>query len=263
MSALGVFEKIFGPKNQASGTPANPGVQPVTNNLATNPPPQNPHSSQVTAPNGAVPPEGNTPPKESPEAKFEKLWENPATDPNEGNPDANSGLTPEKMLEAAGKVDFKRILDPTLLQKISGGGEEAVAAMAELLNKTAQTVYGQSTVVAQKLAETQIARAREELTRELPNLVRKQAARESLLSENPAFNKPTVAPIVAAVQQQLQQKYPNATVTELNNLAREFIQVAVADLSPAPKKSDTPQDTGTNWDDWVTTGLPASAKKLR
>lgn len=261
MSALGVFEKIFGPKQQSSGAPVNPGIQPVTNNLATNPPPQNPQSSNVTAPNGSVPAGSNEPPvKESPDAKFEKLWETPATDPKDGPQDPNSGLTPEKMLEAAGKVDFKRILDPALLQKISAGGEEAVAALAEMLNKTAQTVYGQSTVVAQKLVETQVARAREDFQRELPNLVRKQAARESLLSENPAFNKPTVAPIVAAVQQQLQQKYPNATVSELNTLAREFIQVAITDLSPATKKSAAPQDTGIDWDDWATKELSAPTR---
>lgn len=247
---MSIFEKIFGAKTANIPVPQ-PGM---TNNLATNPQPAGTQVSAQTAPNGAVPADSQeAPPKESPEGKFEKLWETAPTDPNAPKENVQEGLTPEKMLEAAGKVDFKRILDPALLQKISAGGEEAVAAMAELMNKTAQTVYGQSTVVAQKLVETQVARAREDFVKEIPNLVRKQAARESLLSENPAFNKPTVAPIVAAVQQQLQHKYPNATVAELNTLAREFLQTAVSDLSPPVKSAASSAPAGIDWDSWATT----------
>lgn len=247
---MSVFDRIFGAKPQQQ-----PAATSITNNLQNNPPPPTPHSSDKTAPNGAVPPEGNKPGEGSPEDKFAKLWETPATDPNTDPSKSNENqLTPEKMLEAAGKVDFTRVLDQESLRKISAGGEEAVAALATLLNKTAQTVYGQSTVVAQKLIEQQVSKARDEFTAQLPTLVKKQTMQESLLTENPAFKKPSVAPVVTAIQNQLASKYPNATAAELNAMAKEYLKAAAEDFNPTPKKEPTAAERGTDWDKWVEQG---------
>jgi hypothetical protein len=242
------MEKIFGARTQNVPVPQ-PGI---TNNLLNNPAPTPPQQSAQTAPNGTVPAGGNEPPAKSPEDKFEKLWETTPTDPNatQGGAGENT-LTPEKMLEAAGKIDFKRVLDPESLRKIAAGGDEAVAAMAELLNKTAQTVYGQSTVVAQKLIETQVQKARDEFTSQLPSLVKKQTMQESLLAENPAFKKPSVAPVVTAIQNQLAAKYPNATAAELNQMAKEYLKAAAEDFNPTPKQEPTAAERGVDWDQWV------------
>lgn len=246
---MSFMDKIFGARTQNVPVPQ-PGI---TNNLATNPPPVPPQSSAQTAPNGVVPPGGNQPgDNKSPEDKFAKLWETPATDSaSDPSKTADNQLTPEKMLEAAGKVDFKRILDQDSLKKIAGGGDEAVAALADLLNKTAQTVYGQSTVVAQKLIETQVSKARDEFTAQLPSLVKKQNMQDTLLTENPAFKKPSVAPVVTAIQNQLAAKYPNATASELNAMAKDYLKAAAEDFNPTPKKEPTAAERGTDWDKWV------------
>ena len=245
---MSFMDKIFGTKTQNVPVPQ-PGV---TNNLANNPAPAAPHSSAQTAPNGAVPPDGNKPAADkSPEDKFEKLRETTPTDPNAPPSGDQNTLTPEKMLDAAGKIDFKRVLDQDSLRKIAAGGDEAVAAMAELLNKTAQTVYGQSTVVAQKLIETQVQKARDEFTAQLPGLVKKQNMQDSLLTENPAFKKPSVAPVVTAIQNQLAAKYPNATASELNAMAKDYLKAAAEDFNPTPKKEPTAAERGVDWDQWV------------
>lgn len=245
---MSLMEKIFGARAQNIPVPQ-PGI---TNNLQSNPAPAPPQQSAQTAPNGTVPAGSAAAPSQSPEDKFEKLWETPATDPNSQNSnEGQSSLTPEKMLEAAGKIDFKRVLDQDSLRKIAAGGDEAVAAMAELLNKTAQTVYGQSTVVAQKLIETQVAKAREEFTAQLPGLVKKQNMQDSLLTENPAFKKPSVAPVVTAIQNQLAAKYPNATASELNAMAKDYLKAAAEDFNPTPKKEPTAAERGVDWDQWV------------
>lgn len=246
---MSFMDKIFGTRTQNVPVPQ-PGV---TNNLQNNPPPVPPHSSQQTAPNGVVPPEGaKVGENKSPEDRFEKLWETTPPDQNKSPDDGNqNALTPEKMLEAAGKVDFKRVLDQDSLKKIAAGGDEAMAALAELLNKTAQTVYGQSTVVAQKLIEQQVSKAREQFTAELPGLVKKQNMQDSLLTENPAFKKPSVAPVVTAIQNQLAAKYPNATASELNAMAKDYLKAAAEDFNPSPKKEPTAAERGTDWDKWV------------
>lgn len=246
---MSVFERIFGAKTQNVPVPQ-PGI---TNNLQNNPAPVASHSSAQTAPNGAVPAGSqNAPETKSPEDKFEKLWETTPVDSATANAAANDdALTPEKMLEAAGKVDFKRVLDQDSLRKIAAGGDEAIAALSELLNKTAQTVYGQSTVVAQKLIESQVSKAREEFTAQLPGLVKKQTMQDSFMTDNPAFKKPSVAPVVTAIQNQLASKYPNATASELNAMAKDYLRAAAEDFNPAPKKELTAAEQGVDWDTWA------------
>lgn len=246
---MSIMSAIFGtrPNNNPPTNPA-AGQQPgITNNLQTNPEPQQTQQTAQTAPNGVVPKQDN----QSPPPKFNDLWEPPVQDKTQTEP--QPGLTPEKMLEAASKVDFKRVLDADNLAKIKAGGDDAVQALAELLNKTAQTVYGQSTVVAQKLVESEVAKAREEFTKLLPGRIKATSAREALLSSNPVFAKPTIAPIVEAVQAQLQLKHPNASVEELNAMAKEYFQLAAADMSP-PKQTSTgkkgPDDI--DWDELLT-----------
>jgi hypothetical protein len=246
---MSIFQKIFG-----TPAPAAPAAPQMSNNPQNNPAPPAPASSAATAPNGVIPAGSATPPAgQSPEDKFAKLWETPDPAPTgtDAAKQAENNLTPEKMLEAAGKVDFKRIMDPDSLRKISAGGDEAMVALAELLNKTAQTVYGQSTVVAQKLIESQVADAERRFAEQVPGLVKRQSLRESLITDNPAFAKPSVAPVVTAIQTQLAQKFPNATTAELNALAKDYLKQAAEDFNPTPKKEPTAAERGIDWDSWV------------
>lgn len=251
---MSVFQKIFGVTPPPASAPTPPAPPAPTNNPANNPPPPAPHSSEQTAGNGVVPPGGNQGPQggeATPIDKFSKVWETAPTDPT-NNPAQGEGLTPEKMLEAASKVDFSKVLDQASLQKITAGGEEAVQALVGLLNKTAQTVYGQSTVVAKKLVDQAVEQSEARFAERVPQMVRRQAMKDGLVSENPAFNHPAVAPIVEVLQQQMAQKYPNATAAELQSLAKEYFQGAAQALNPAkpaPKGSSGPE--AIDWDSWV------------
>lgn len=246
---MNLMQRIFG--SNPTPQPQQPGV---TNNPAQNPPPAGTQQSQQTAPNGVVPEGANKgDAAQSPTDKFADLWEPPKQD--EGKSGAGQeGLTPEKMLEAASKVDFKRVLDQESLAKITAGGDGAIEALANLLNKTSQTVYGQSTVVAQKLIEAEVAKARQEFMEQIPSLIKKQTMRDNLLTDNPAFRKPSVAPIVEAIQVQLAQKHPKATAAELNAMAKEYLQAAASDFAPAPRKEVDPSKEATDWDEYVTGG---------
>ena len=258
--ALGFdFSKIFG-----GGTPAQaPAAPNPTINPATNPAPAQPASSAVTAPNGTVPADANKPGEQSPTAKYADLWEPPKTE--ETKPGEQSQLTPEKMLEAASKVDFRKVLDQESLAKIKAGGDEAVAALADLLNKTGQTVYGQSVVVSKKLIDQAVSEAESRFAKEIPNLVRRQTAQEALISENPAFKDPAVAPVVAAIQSQLQLKFPKATASELSEMARDYMKQAAGVLSSDPKALAAAQASAKkkagedDWDAWMTTPMSSSS----
>lgn len=246
---MSVMDKIFGMMNRT----ANQGVQPpASNNPANNPPIQG-QTSPNTDPNGVLPPNAATPP--SPLSKFEKLWEATPTDPNAPKPPPGIGdVDPGKIMEAAGKVDFAQILSREDLQKVAAGGEEAVAALTTLLNKTAQTVYGQSAFAASKIVEKALAEAEDKFSQKIPTLLQQRNAQELLLQQNKQLSHPAVAPIVEMMREQLVQKYPNATAAQIAEMAQEMMKGAATVFSPAPaedpsKKSGKPKEE--DWDAYI------------
>lgn len=241
---MSIMNMLFGAKPAAATAPAAPAV---TNDPSKNPPPGDPVKE------GATPPaEGEKKStEESPLKQFEALWQPNKTDDGNGTP-KEKPLTTEAFMEAAGKVDFTKVLDAASLSKIQAGGEEAVQALAGLLNKTAQTVFGQSTAVAHKLAEQVANQTRDELMAQIPTMIKRQTANEDLLETNPAFKNPALAPVVSALQQQFQDKYPNATSAEINKMTQEYLQGAANIINPPKATESRGGNKGTsNEEDWT------------
>lgn len=246
---MSAMEKIFGMFRQQANQPAAPAPA-VGNNMQGQPAQQTQHSQQ-TAPNGVVP-EGSAtaPAPASPMEQFKDLWQPPK--PEEGAPETFSP-DPAKIMEAAGKVDFTKILNKDALAKVQAGGEEAVQAMAVLLNQTAQAVYGQSTVAASKIVEQALSQAEQKFASRVPTLVNQKAAQAKLLSANKALANPAVAPIVTLIQEQLAAKYPNATSDELAEMAGEMMKGAANVFAPAPETSapDKGKKADDDWSDFL------------
>ncbi len=247
-----VMHKIFG-----APAPQNPPAPPgPTNNLQTNQPPQQTQNGPGTAPNGVIPPgagnEGETT-KGSPEDKFKDLWKNEPVDPNKKEPEA-TGLTPQQMLEAAAKVDFAKVLDKDTLAKITAGGEDATQALVQALNKVAQQTYAQTTLVADKLITAQVEKAKEDFASKIPDLVKRQRVADDLIKENPAFKDPAVAPVVGLIQNQLAEKFPQATADEIKQMAIEYFAGAAQKLvkTKASSTPSTKENTEDDWEDWLT-----------
>lgn len=243
------IKQVFGSAMEAvfgnSQMKPNPNQPAPTNNLQ-DPPNTQTQTTPVTAPNGVIPEGGNEP---SPLKQFETVWQTPVEDPNKQNGPAP--LTSEQMLEAASKVDFTKVLDQSMLQKITAGGEEAVQALAQILNKQSQTVYGQSTVVAQKLIEKAVSDAEARFTAQIPTLVKKQSLREATALENPAFNNPAVAPFIQAFQSQLAEKFPQASTAELQKMSKEYFLGAAEIFKPTPRTTQTEAQKGVDWDEYL------------
>jgi hypothetical protein len=239
---MSIMSSLFGAKPTPGPMPT-PQQQAVSNNPANNPAPPPPHSSAQTDVNGVVPPEGN---KEAPPPldTYKDLWQPTPTDPNAPKPEP--GVDPSKLMEAASKVDFSKILDRDTLAKVAAGGEDAVKALAEILNKQSQTVYGQSMVATSRIIEEAVAKAEQKFAAQIPNIIKNQAVSENLFS-NPAFNNPAVAPVIQAIKSQLVEKYPKATSNEITTMAKEILQGAAQTFSPTPAAT---QAKGKKEEDW-------------
>ena len=141
-------------------------------------------------------------------------------------------------------------MDASIQQRIEAGGPEAFQAMMEAMNKTAQQVYGQSTVVTSKIVEQAVSQAREQFIAQIPDVIRKQGARAAVFEKNPAFSNPAVAPLIEAQVSQLALKYPKATPGELEGMAREYLQDMAALINPMKSDASAKKGTANDGDDW-------------
>lgn len=257
MSIMDVFSGVFGggaSANQNDQQQAQPGAgQPG------NIPPNTPATGETTtgaAPNGTIPPNTNAVPagEKTPLDDFADLWKNET--PAEGAKPAGvfAGVDPKKFMEAAGKIDFAKVVTPEQLQKISQGGEDAQKAFALAMNSVAQHVYAQSSFASTKMIDAALAKAKEGFMADLPKHIKKQQVNDSLRQENPIFSNPAVQPIISAMEAQLTVKYPNASASEITTMAKQYIEAVGTSFAPKPKETaaDKKAAKETDWSTFLT-----------
>lgn len=236
------------PAVPATPTPATPGQIPAAT-------PATGAVAPSTAPNGVVPSPAATTPQEAatPLTPFADLWNNAPQDPNSpASAGVFGNLDPKKFMEAAGKIDFTKVVTPEQLQSISQGGEAAVGAFAAALNAVAQTTYAQSAFASTKIVEQALARAKDNLIAELPQHIKKQTVSENLRAENPIFQNPAVRPVVSALEAQLAIKFPQASSSELTSMAKQYIEALGTSFAPAKPVSGPSVPGAREETDWST-----------
>lgn len=256
---MSVMEKVFGAIGFGGGntnvpavTPAPAQGQQVTpQNLPVSPAQTaTPGSGTVPSNSGNAPENtaSNTEAVKSPLDQFTDLWKNEPNKQGENN-QQTFNIDQTKLMEAASKVDFARVITPEQLTAISGGGEGAIKAFSESMNKIAQTVYAQSAVASTEIVKQAISQAETKFVAQIPNLVKKHQMSDGLRTDNPAFSHPAAQPIISALEAQLTSKHPNATSSELRTLATSYLSSFAEATNPA-KVLDTTNTTSKGETDW-------------
>lgn len=212
---MSVMEKLFGAFTGSQQQQQQTQQQPQPGNI--------PAGSGATSPTNTTVPEGGAPAPEAkaPLADFAKLWEAPENTPQ---PEALFGnVDPQKLMEAAGKTDFSKVITPEQLQAINAGGEGAMAAMMQAMNKMSQAVYANSAMATTKIVDQALKKAQEQFNSQIPTLVKQHTVSDTLRTENPIFSNPAVAPLVEAMKQQFTLKHPNATAGEIAQMTKTYI----------------------------------------
>jgi hypothetical protein len=249
--------------NMLGGQPAPAGAAPAGNTAPANTPgsipataPNTGATAPGTAPNGVNPgnADGNPKPDATPLDQFTDLWKNEPVDPNAPNSNSIFGdIDPKKFMEAAGKIDFTKVVTPEQLQKITAGGEDAMASFAQALNAVAQSTYAQSAFASTKIVEQALQKAQAKLMADLPSHIKKQTVSDSLRSENPVFANPAVQPIISALESQLTVKFPNASAPEITQMARQYVEALGTSFAPKPQAPESTGRPGTKEEtDWST-----------
>jgi len=242
---MSMFSNVFGGGSTGGNAQPNPTAPAAAPNPGN---PGGPGNLPATAaPTGATPngaaPNGQIPPVDpnaladpaTAFAQFDKLWETAPTDPNAPPSGIFGNVDPKKFMEAAGKIDFGKVITPEQLQSISAGGEGAMAAFAAAMNSVAQGVYAQSAFATTKIVEQALNKSRESFLSELPTHIKKQTVTDSLRAENPIFSNPAVQPIISALEAQMTVKYPNATAPEITQMAKQYVEALGSSFAPKPK----------------------------
>lgn len=257
MSIMDLFRQAPAAQDQQPAQqPTNPNIDPSTQNPNAAQPGNIPNQVQgtkqtaKTAANGTVPGgaenEGNKEPA-SPMEKYTDLWDDAKDDKNTQNPGTqNTGPDLTKVMEAAGKVDFSRVVTPEVLKQIEAGGSEGVQASIQAMNKMVQSVYGQSAMATAKIVEAKVKEVTDNFNAKLPEIIRKATAKDSLRGEDPRLSNPAVAPIISAVQERLAVKHPNASSKELNEMAKDYVTQFASVFSPDPAAAASSGKDGKN-----------------
>lgn len=204
-------------------------------------------SSQQTAPNGMVPTQPTEP--VSPLDTFKDIWQTPANSVPDSDGTMFGSVDPQKLMESATKVDFAKAISPEQMQAIAGGGEAAVKAFAESMNKVAQTVYAQSAFATTKIVDQALAKAQTSFDSRLPSLVKKLSVNESLQDNNPLLSNPALVPVVSALSEQFVRKNPNATSADIQSQINDFFAALGTSFAPKPVQSASSK-AKTKQEDW-------------
>ena len=233
------------PQQQPQQQPAAPAANPVAgNNLVPQP--------GVNTPPAGTNPDGSA--ATSPMDNFASLWQ---TDPNTPAPnDPNApliALNQQKLAEQVRQMDFTKSVNPELFQKVAAGGEEAVTALAQIVNSVAQQATAQALVGSSMVAEGAIKKYGTGLRSEIPSLIKQQSVTEQRRQLNPALSNPAFEPMVQVVEMQMRKKFPDATAAELTEqVSKYFDTFAAAATAPATaaaaaKSAETKAATETDW----------------
>ena len=225
------------PAGQSGNTPQQTAMQGQIPANLPNPP---------SADNPGVPAAGVPEVTAAPLDDFKGLWE---TVPNDPKSEQLFNIDQGKFSEAVGKMDFANKIKPELLQAISQGGDAAAQALPQVMNQVAQQAFMQSTLAIPKIVEQALAKHSATLDDRISKTVKRTSLSDGVKSANPALSHPGAQPIIAAIQQQMIQKYPNATPTELNDMATKYLG-SFADAIKGGSKQEAASEVPAGETDW-------------
>lgn len=240
---LNNLASMFRPTQQVVAAPApmaqvNPGAAAVV------PPPGN---SNPTPPAGTEP-QAPANPLDS----FSNIWQTPD---NGGNPPADPfaapllNSDPNKIAQAASKMDFLSKVPPDVMQKAMSGNDPQ--AFLQVMNFVGQQSLAAATQLAAATTEHSHQRNNQRMLAALPAQI-KNAQVASLTSENPVLQHEAAQPMLKLIRSQIAQSDPNLNPQQIQKRAEEYLTTFASQLAPGSAPAPAPAGSGSqDWDAWV------------
>jgi hypothetical protein len=239
---MSVFDMF---KQAAPAAPATPAAA----SAATNPTVPSPNNSPVVT--GDPTQTTQVTAVKSPLDQYGKLWD---TDPNaKPNEPFKFNSDPNKLMETAKTVDFRKIVSPATMSKIQAGGTEAQTAMMDAMNSMTQMVFAQSSHATSKIVESALQAQEARFNEMLPDLIKRNSSVDNLRTTNPLMADPAMAPMIQALHTQFTNQYPKATAAEINEHVNTYLNGAadrITSLRPVKAVANKRQET--DWGNFFT-----------
>lgn len=152
-------------------------------------------------------------------------------------------VDPAKLHEAAAQTDFTKVITPELRQKLAAGGEEAIAANLEVMNKIAQANFAHSALATTKIVEQVVDKLAAKHEAQIAAMLKQSKISDNLTQENPLLDNPAVAPLVKAMKDQFTAKYPNASPAEISTMTKDYFKQVATVFSPAQPTNSAQEGT--------------------
>lgn len=261
MNIGAAMQHLFGNKSGATNTPPNnPNAQPQNQrqqqqqdagggNKQVGKLPDGSNSALENAGNGnANNADGGDGTPANPMDKFKDIWQ-----PNtgaDGKPVASTKkpvmpkIDAAKIMEFAGKQDFKKFVKPETLAAIAKGGDEGSAAFAQAIQDIGSSTFASAVTASSHMMQAALERQESSFEEQFQERFKKFSLKENLGNKNPVLKHPAAQPIVEALQSVLANKYPNASAQDLQSTAEEFLTTFASSISSNGKKEGEDEDTG-------------------
>ena len=180
------------------------------------------------------------------------LWQPVTTEQKEVEP--LFAVDQSKLMEAAGKLDYTKLIKPEQLQAIARGGEEAAQAFMQAINAVGQAGFANALSANVKLIEQAMERKEAEFEARIPGAI-KSFNIESSLSSDPVLKHPAARPVVGAIAKAMAAKNPDATPGELQeaalNLLREIAGEGKETKQAKAQQQQQEKAGAFDWDNWI------------
>ena len=156
-------------------------------------------------------------------------------------------VDPQKLREAAGKMDFTRGLEPELLQKAMSGQDPQ--AFMQVLNSVAQNGFSTALAATATMQNQALSTYHTRLDGTLASRVRDVQISQAA-PKNPALAHPSAQPVLSAIRQSVAQANPHLSPEKVAETAENYFVAMAADMQAANEKSQ-PQTKSAGETDWM------------
>lgn len=184
-----------------------------------------------------------------------KVWQTPTN--ADGTPVAPQAdplsqtlfnFKPEDVTKAAGQLDFTASINPELFSQVAAGGDQAIAAMKEIINGAVRSSFVASTVNTGNLLNDGFGRHSKNIDAALPTRIKNYevATRQS---DDPVLSHPAVTPFLQSMKAMLRATNPGMSAEDIQSTAETYVSglgqaVNMKSQQTATKKEEAQE---TNW----------------
>lgn len=189
---------------------------------------------------------------DDPMADLESLWQPNMDKDGKVIPDESEdtgtympNLDNKKLQAMVDKMQFTDGITKEEIDAIKAGGDDAVGAFVNMINRAGRTSFSRAFAASSKLAEQGISRAQERFMKNVPNQVRDMMVENGLndavgLTQNPMFK-----PLVSSVKTQFMKKFPKATPAEVNDGVKKYFDAMEQEFAKGKQKNIKVDDPST------------------